>query len=69
MLDAEMLLLVDDEKAQIAELHALGEERMRADDDVDIALGETLLDRVDLLAADEARGLRDAQGIALEALQ
>ena len=41
--DAEMLLLVDDDKADILELDGLSEQRMGADDDIDIALGETFL--------------------------
>ena len=61
VLDAEMLLLIDDQQAEIAELDALGEKRMGADDDVDLALGKPFLHRLDLLAPDEARGLRDAQ--------
>ena len=36
--DAEMLLLVDDQQAEILELDALGQQRMRADDDVDRAV-------------------------------
>ena len=35
VLDAEMLLLVDDEQAEIGELDVLAEQRMGADDDVD----------------------------------
>ena len=54
MLDAEVLLLVDDEKAEVAELDIASEQRMGADDDVDVALGEALLHRIDFLAADEA---------------
>ncbi len=42
VLDAEMLLLIDDEEAEIAEFDILGEERMGADDDVDVALCEPL---------------------------
>ena len=33
--DAEMLLLVDDDEAEVLELHRLAEHRVRADDDVD----------------------------------
>ena len=42
--DAEMLLLVDDQKAEIAELDRLAEQRVGADHDVDRAVGEALLD-------------------------
>ena len=38
--DAEMLLLVDDQQAEILELDALGQQRMGADDDVDRAFLE-----------------------------
>ena len=41
--DAEMLLLVDDDQAQVLELDGLAEQRVGADDDVDRALGEALL--------------------------
>ena len=69
VLDAEMLLFIDDQKAQIAELDAFGEERVGADHDVDLALGEPSLHGFDLLAPDKARGLRQAKRQALEALQ
>ena len=38
--DAEPLLLVDDEQPEIAELHVLRQQPVRADDDVDLAGGE-----------------------------
>ena len=38
VLDAEALLLVDDDQAEILELHVAADEPMRADDDVDLAL-------------------------------
>ena len=37
VVDAEMLLLVDDQQAEIGELDALAEQRVGADDDVDVA--------------------------------
>ena len=43
--DAEALLLVDDEQAEVAEVHVLGKQPMRADDHVDVAaleIGEHL---------------------------
>ena len=47
--DAEMLLLVDDEQAEIPELDRLAEQRMGADDDVDLAVGEPCLTRASSL--------------------
>ena len=43
MRDAEMLLLVDDDQAEIAEGDALRQQRMRADHDIDVAARELLL--------------------------
>ena len=57
--DAEMLLFVDDEQAEIAELDGLAKQRMGTDDDVDRAVGELLLDLVSSACRDQARGLRD----------
>ena len=57
--DAEMLLLVDDDEAEVLELDGLAEQRMGADDDVDRALGEFLLHPGQLGGGDEPRGLRD----------
>ena len=45
VLDAEMLLLVDDDEAEILEGDLLAEQRMRADDDIDLAGGEPGLRR------------------------
>ena len=47
--DAEMLLLVDDDEAQVLERDALAEQRVGADDDVDLPVGQALLDLVRLL--------------------
>ena len=66
--DAEMLLLVDDEEAEVLELDALAEQRMGADDDVDLALGDALLHARQLLAGHQARGLRDVHRETAEAL-
>jgi hypothetical protein len=66
--DAEMLLLVDDNQAEVPELHGLAEERMGADDNVDIAVGEALLHRRQFLGRNEARGLRDLDRIAAQPL-
>ena len=40
--DAEMLLLVDDQQAEVLELDALAEQRMRADHDIDLAVRQPL---------------------------
>ena len=48
------------DEAEMREPHILGEQRVRADDDVDPALGELLLDLLRLLGADQPRQLRDA---------
>ena len=54
MRDAEMLLLVDDDQPQILELDGLAEERVSADNDVDLALGETILDESKFLWRDQS---------------
>ena len=53
--DAEMLLLVDDDEAEVLELDGLAEERVGADDDVDVAVGETLFHLGEFLAAETSR--------------
>ena len=40
--DAEAVLLVDHEQAEVAELHVLLQQAVRADHDVDLAVGEPL---------------------------
>ena len=40
LMDAELVLLVDDHQAQPGELHVLLHQRLRADDQVDVAGGE-----------------------------
>lgn len=52
---AEALLFVDDDQAQILELHVWLQQAVRADDDVDIAAGDLLQFGLDLLGALEAR--------------
>ncbi len=54
-----MLLLVDDQQAEVAEADALAEQRVGADDDIDAAVGDACLDRRQFLGADQPRGLRD----------
>ena len=42
LMHAEAMLLVDDGKAQIAERDVFGKQRMRADENIDLAFGERL---------------------------
>ena len=62
VLDAEALLLVDDDQAEVLELHLLAEQAMGADDDVDLAVGDAVDDLAGLGVALEARQLRHADG-------
>src|SRR6185503_10890991 len=48
VLDAETLLLVDDDETEIGELHVLGKQSMRADDEIDAA-GAQLFEHLLLL--------------------
>ncbi len=64
--DAEMLLLVDDDEAEVLELDGLAEERVGADDDVDVAFGEAFLCLRQFLRRDQPRGLRDLDRIAAQ---
>ena len=66
--DAEMLLLVDDDEAEILEDDRLAEQRVGADDDVDRAFGEALLRFALLGGADHARQLADPDRQPGEAL-
>ena len=59
--DAEMLLLVDHEQPEMGEVDILGEQRVGADDDVEAALGELLLDFARLLGGNEPRELSNVQ--------
>ena len=65
--DAEMLLLVDDDEAEVLELDGLAKKRMGADDDIDGAFGEPLLHSREFGCGDEPRGLRDLHRIAAQA--
>ena len=38
LLDAELVLFVDADQAEVGEVHALAQQRLRADGDVDLAL-------------------------------
>jgi hypothetical protein len=62
--DAKVLFLVDDQQPQIPELDRLAEQRMGADHDIDIAVGQPLLDLRQFLGRDQAGGLRDIDGKA-----
>ncbi len=42
VLNAEMLFLVDNQQAEVLEIHALGQQGMRADTDIDRPVGQTL---------------------------
>ena len=66
--DAEVLLLINDHKREIAELDALAQHRMGAHDNVDIAGGEPIAGDLHVGGAHHARHLRDLDGQALEAL-
>ena len=55
--DAEMLLLVDDDEAEVLEAHGLAQHCVGADDDVDCAFGCALLHFAGLGRADHAREL------------
>src|SRR3989338_6039120 len=65
--NAEVLLLVDDDKTEIAELHLLSEQRMGSDDDIDIATRKPLFRFRHIFRSNEARHLTDLDGQALKA--
>jgi len=46
-------ILVHDDEAQLAELHVLAQQRVRADDDIGLSLLHFALDRRRVLRADE----------------
>ncbi len=69
LLDAEVLLLVDDDQAQVAEAHRLRQERMGADDDVDLAGGKLRAGLALRSAGDEARELADLHRQAAKAVR
>ena len=64
--DAEVLLLVDDQQAEIPELHRLRQQRVGADDDLDAAVRQPRARLGRLLGAHEARKLADAERQAAE---
>ena len=65
--DAEMLLLVDDQQAEVLELDALGQQRMRADHDIESALLHLFLGRLSLFGTNQTGQTADAYRHALEA--
>ena len=69
VLDAEALLLVDDEQAEVFEEHLLGEDPVRADDHVDGAVGDPGERVARLLVGLEARQRLHLHGEAGEALR
>jgi hypothetical protein len=62
--DAEVLLLVDDQQAQVLEVHVLGEQRMGADHDIDLAAVDAFLGGLGLLCRDETGKLGNPHGQA-----
>ncbi len=59
LLHAEAVLLVEDDQAQVGELHVLLDQLVRADDDVQLAFGQVLQRLRRLLGGPEARQLGD----------
>src|SRR5208337_2745436 len=59
MLDAEMLLLVDNDESQILEAHPFAEHCMGADNNIDLAGGGAELGGFEISGADHPRHLRD----------
>ena len=57
--DPETLLLVDDDEAEILELRALRQDRVRADDNVDRTIGKAFAGLGQFLGRDEARQAAD----------
>ena len=55
MTDTEALLFVDDEQTQVLKLEALREDRVRANEDVDLAVSNALEDLLALLGRAKAR--------------
>ncbi len=65
--DAEALLFVDDEQAEVLELEVLREDAVGADEDVDLACGGLLEDVLLLFCGAEARDHLDVDGEVGEA--
>ncbi len=62
----EMLLLVNDDETQVFEFDAFAEQRVGADDDVDTAVRQPLLDLIELLGGHQPRSLRNVDREAAE---
>ena len=60
--DTEALLLVDDDEPELLRDHVAREDPVRADEDLDLALGELAQHRLDLGGPAEARHHLDADG-------
>ena len=69
VLDAEMLLFIDDEQTEILELDRVAEQRMRADDNIDSSFFQPFLGSSKLLRADKTRGMGKIDRQAMEALR
>ena len=67
VLDAKVLLLVDDHQAEVTEFDRVGQQRVGADHDVHVARGDAGLHLVQFLLGHHAGGLGNVDGQALEA--
>src|ERR1041384_2357368 len=65
---AEVLLLVDDHQAEVLELDGLAEQRVGADHDIDLAVGDALLYAAQLRRRHQPRRLSDLHRKTLEPL-
>ena len=68
MLDAEALLFIDDYQAEVLELHVGRDQPVRADDDVDTALGQSFQDAPLLGGSAEAADALDHERVLRQAL-
>ena len=53
VLDAKMLFLIDDQQPQIRKMDGLAQQRMGADDDIDLAVGNLLFGESKFLGPDQ----------------
>ena len=67
VVDAEALLFIDDEQAEVLELEVFGEQAVRADEDVDLAVGDLFEDLFLLFRGAEAGDHLDVDGEVGEA--
>ena len=63
------MLLVRDDEAELRELHTVREERVRADDDVDIMRGNAIVHRLPLFRCEVSREEADANARPCELLR